>query len=100
MSNYKIEKSHLKILDDAVEALNKKPLPLKSGTAPIEVEHREADSHAFIQVVKGDLVITSMMWSDDMRHAHSSHSLITKLLANLMFWALVGREDFEEQYKN
>ena len=91
MSKYQVKKAHLKLLKDAVKT--------QIQWKDIEVIHNETEHSAYIGIVKGDMVITSGVWSDEDIHANSSEGLISIVIGNLMFWAVDGRENFEKDWK-
>jgi hypothetical protein len=98
MSKYQVKKTHLKLLNGAVKTINERPYAPNKETK-VEVVHTETENYACVSIVKGELVITSVIWSDkDKLHSKSSDSLISRVIGNLMFWAVEGRESFQERY--
>ena len=98
MSKYQVKKAHLKLLKDAVKIVNRKPFT--EDCPDIEVIHSETEYHAYIGIVKGEMVITAGVWSDEgITAANSSEDLISRVIGNLMFWAVDGRENFEKDWK-
>lgn len=92
MSKYKIAKTHLALLEDA--AYN------SSGSVEINVQEFKKSVYLEVKEIGGDeLIISNAWWDSNDYTPNSSLELVSEVLSGLMFWALRGTQNLNEEQK-